>query len=135
MKKEILAGVVIVGSIVVLAGVLMSNKASTSVPTVPPTSKVAPSVSTAKEGQMTYTLVDIAKHTSPTDCWFAMEGKVYDVTKVIASGKHPGGETINEGCGKDATELFNTRPMGSGTPHSDKARESLGNFYIGELKK
>jgi len=134
MKKEILAGVVIVGSIVVLANALMSNKSATSAP-VASTSKVVPSVSTAKEGQMAYTLADVAKHASPTDCWFAMEGKVYDVSKVIASGKHPGGETINEGCGRDATELFNTRPMGPGTPHSDKARESLGNFYIGELKK
>ncbi|MBS3061949.1 MAG: hypothetical protein J4215_05195 [Candidatus Diapherotrites archaeon] len=42
---------------------------------------------------------------------------------------------INEGCGKDATELFNTRPTGSRTPYSDRARSFLPKFYIGELKQ
>ena len=82
-----------------------------------------------------YSIVDIAKHVTKEDCWFAIEGKVYDVTKVTMSGKHPGGEAILQGCGKDATVLFNTRPMGSGTEHSDKARSSLANFIIGDLSK
>lgn len=80
-----------------------------------------------------FTLADIAKHETAEDCWLAIEGGVYDVTPFIASGKHPGGEAILQGCGKDATELFNTRPMGSGTPHSDKARDNLINFKIGTL--
>jgi cytochrome b involved in lipid metabolism len=83
----------------------------------------------------TYSLSDIEEHTKAENCWMAIEGKVYDVTKFIASQKHPGGEAILQGCGKDATELFNTRPMGSKTPHSDKARAGLENFYIGELQK
>lgn len=81
----------------------------------------------------TYTLEEIAQHNQASDCWFAIEGSVYDVTEYIASGMHGGGPTIIEGCGKDATELFNTRPMGSGTPHSDKARSFLPNFQIGIL--
>ena len=80
-----------------------------------------------------YTLAEIAEHASADDCWFAIEGKVYDVTEFIASGNHGGGDTIIEGCGLDATELFNTRPMGSGTPHSDTARGFLPNFEIGTL--
>jgi cytochrome b involved in lipid metabolism len=60
---------------------------------------------------------------------------VYDVTKFIEASKHPGGEAIVEGCGKDATVLFATRPMGSGTPHSEKAYGFLTSFYIGDLKK
>ena len=46
---------------------------------------------------------------------------------------HPGKEAILEGCGKDATILFNTRPMGSGTPHSNTARSYLNDFQIGDL--
>ncbi len=82
-----------------------------------------------------YSIADVEKHSTKEDCWLAIEGKVYDVTKVTTSGKHPGGEAILEGCGKDATVLFNTRPMGSGTSHSDKARSSLANFIIGDLSK
>ena len=44
------------------------------------------------------------------------------------------GKAILEGCGKDGTELYETRPMGSGTPHSDRARNLLEDYYIGELK-
>ncbi len=81
----------------------------------------------------TYALADIARHTTPEDCWFAIDGQVYDVTAFIASGNHGGGDTILEGCGKDATELYKTRPMGSGTDHSEKAYGFLANFEIGEL--
>jgi len=79
------------------------------------------------------TLAEIASHNNAQDCWFAIEGGVYDVTPYIAGGKHPGDEAILQGCGKDATVLFNTRPMGSSTPHSSKARDYLKNFKIGEL--
>lgn len=83
--------------------------------------------------QSTYTLSQVAEHDTREDCWLALEGKVYNVTSFIASGNHPGGEAIVQGCGKDATALFNTRPMGSGTPHSQQARSFLPNFYIGDL--
>lgn len=80
-----------------------------------------------------YLLSEVALHNSKDNCWLAIEGKVYDVTKFIPT--HPGGDAILAGCGKDATELFNTRPMGSGTPHSERARNGLENYYIGELRK
>ena len=83
--------------------------------------------------EKSYTLAEIAEHSEADDCWFAIEGKVYDVTDYIADQRHPGGAAILEGCGLDATELFNTRPMGSGTPHSEKARSFLPNFEIGTL--
>ncbi|MBU0530592.1 MAG: cytochrome b5 domain-containing protein [Nanoarchaeota archaeon] len=69
-------------------------------------------------------------HDSQGDCWLAINGKVYDVSEYTT---HPGGVAILEGCGMDATELFETRPMGSGTPHSDDARSYMDNYYIGEL--
>jgi cytochrome b involved in lipid metabolism len=80
----------------------------------------------------TFTLEEVALHSTAADCWLAMHGKVYNVTGMIKN--HGGGDTILEGCGKDATVLFETRPMGSGTPHSDKARGFAEKLYIGDLK-
>ena len=80
-----------------------------------------------------YTLAEIEKHNKPEDCWLLINGRVYDVTEYIKSQKHPGGETMLQGCGKEATELFEKRPMGSGTPHSEKARQALEKYYIGDF--
>ena len=92
------------------------------------------SESTMDAGKMKpLTMEEVALHTTPQDCWFVIEGNVYDVTPFIAAQKHPGGAAILEGCGKDATELFNTRPMGSGTPHDTKARDMMSDYYLGEL--
>ncbi|MFW0837440.1 MAG: cytochrome b5 domain-containing protein [Candidatus Komeilibacteria bacterium] len=79
-----------------------------------------------------FSLTDVAQHNTAKDCWLAIQGSVYEITSFIS--RHPGGQAILQGCGKDATELFETRPMGSGTPHSDRARENLKNFFIGTLK-
>jgi cytochrome b involved in lipid metabolism len=78
-----------------------------------------------------YTLDEISGHDSSDDCWLLIDGKVYDVTEFAT---HPGGEAILEGCGKDATTLFETRPMGSGTPHSTNARNLREDYYIGDLE-
>ena len=80
----------------------------------------------------TYTLAQVAEHATKDDCWMAMEGGVYDITAVIASGKHPGGAAIISGCGKDATAMFNNRPNGSGA-HSEQARAGLMGTKIGDL--
>lgn len=81
----------------------------------------------------TYTLADVAQHATPQDCWLTIEGKVYNVTGFAE--RHPGGQAVYQGCGRDATELFNTRPMGSRTPHSAQARSFLPSFYIGDLRQ
>ncbi|HJX06337.1 MAG TPA: cytochrome b5-like heme/steroid binding domain-containing protein [Candidatus Nanoarchaeia archaeon] len=75
---------------------------------------------------------ELAMHSTKEDCWLLIHGKIYNVTKMI--GGHPGGAAILEGCGKDATTFFETRPMGSGTPHSEKARDNLAKFYIGDFQ-
>ena len=81
----------------------------------------------------TYTLTEVSQHAIPADCWLAISGKVYNVSNFAE--KHPGGEAVYQGCGQDATTFFETRPMGSGNPHSDKARSLLPNFYIGSLSQ
>jgi cytochrome b involved in lipid metabolism len=83
-----------------------------------------------QEEMRTITLSEVAEHNEAGDCWLAIDGKIYDVSSWNA---HPGGAAILEGCGKDATELFETRPMGSGTPHSEDARSRLPDFYIGDI--
>ena len=59
---------------------------------------------------------EVTQHNSVDDCWMVIGGQVLDVTEFIAF--HPGGQTILQGCGQEASELFATRPMGSGM--SDK---------------
>lgn len=83
------------------------------------------------EEQAGITLSEVAQHSTSYDCWIAINGKVYDVAQFVE--RHPGGEALLEGCGRDSTTLYETRPMGSGTPHSDKARGLLDIYYIGEL--
>merc|ERR1711912_91424 len=53
-----------------------------------------------------YSLEEVAKHTSKTDCWVVVSGRVLNVTKFL--GEHPGGElAILTFAGNDATEEFN----------------------------
>jgi len=74
---------------------------------------------------------ELSAHDEADDCWVAVAGKVYDVTTVVP--RHPGGGALVEACGSDATELFRTRPMGSGTPHSHDAKYWMENLVMGVL--
>merc|ERR1719382_1109957 len=57
-------------------------------------------------GMSAYTKEEVAKHTSKTDCWVILDGKVLNVTSFLS--QHPGGElAILTFAGKDATEEFN----------------------------
>jgi len=78
------------------------------------------------------TLSEVSNHSISSDCWLVIDGNVYDVTKYIPS--HPGGSQILQGCGKDATSIFNSRPN-DGTSHSDRARVLLPNYQVGVLVK
>jgi nitrate reductase (NAD(P)H) len=89
-----------------------------------------PSVPDGKKG---IPMETVAAHANPEDCWMVINNNIYNVTDYVAS--HPGGKAISAGCGKDATELFETRPKGSQTPHSDKARDIMAKYYIGDLKR
>ena len=65
---------------------------------------------------------ELSQHSSEGDCWTAIDGTVYDITKFIPL--HPGGNVILGGCGKDATDMFNSSGNG-GKPHSQGARQIL----------
>lgn len=82
--------------------------------------------------QKKITIEEIAQHSSASDCWMAIEGKVYNVTNYVRI--HPGGSSIIRGCGKDATSLYNNR-NGSGRGHSALANRILQTFQIGTLSQ
>lgn len=96
-----------------------------------------PKVEVATTSPKTYTMAEVEAHGLDPDseeCWTVIHGKVYNILD-FASNSHPGGEFIFQACGIDATELFETRSMGSKTPHSAEARKILEKYYIGDLKK
>ena len=82
----------------------------------------------SKPVKKTYTKADVAKHTSRTDGWLIINKKVYNVSSWIS--KHPGGDAILAGLGKDATSMFNSK---GGTGHSAGAHKLLSKYVIGDL--
>ena len=74
-----------------------------------------------------YTLEEVAKHNKKTAAWIAINGKVANITKWIP--KHPGGNVILKGVGRDATSLF--KSIG----HDEYAKKMLKKYQIGILKK
>lgn len=91
-------------------------------------------VSLSSQVQMTknFSLAEVARHNTSNNCWMAIDGNVYDMSSLVQSNTHPGGDVINQGCGKDATDLFTNR-KGKG-PHSPRAQEKLQEYEIGTLK-
>lgn len=74
----------------------------------------------------TYSLKDVAEHSSKECLWFIIKDKVYDITKLL--DEHPGGDTVlMEYAGKDATEGF------YGRNHSASAQKWMKDFEIGSL--
>jgi cytochrome b involved in lipid metabolism len=52
-----------------------------------------------------YTLSDVAAHSTQSDCWTAIDGKVADITNYF--GKHPAGDgMLAQSCGVDSTDAF-----------------------------
>ena len=76
-----------------------------------------------------YTLAQVAQHSTKSNCWSAIDGKVYNLTNWIS--QHPGGEQqIIMICGKDGTKLFTNQH-----DHDKKQQDILKGFYIGNLLK
>jgi cytochrome b involved in lipid metabolism len=76
------------------------------------------------------TLVEIAKHSSATDCWMAIDGQVYDLSQYIKDGLHPGGDKILNGCGKDASDMFHQIPK----HNNGRATATLPTYLLGALQ-
>jgi len=74
-----------------------------------------------------FSIEEVAKHNTKSDAWIVINGKVADITKWIP--KHPGGDIIMKGVGKDATSLFNS------IGHDEYAKNMFKKYQIGVLKK
>lgn len=81
--------------------------------------------SSPRTTEKTYTLAEVASHNSASNCWMAISQNVYNVSSYTRI--HPGGQRILEGCGTDATTLFNSIGQHVG------ARAILNTFKIGRL--
>lgn len=101
------------------AAVVAPESAPTEV-SVPTETKTIENTTISKS----YTASEVSKHSNASSCWLILDNKVYDVTVFIP--KHPGGEAILKGCGKDATKMF--------ARHPESAKAMKEQFYIGDLK-
>ena len=72
-----------------------------------------------------YTMKEVKKHNTKKDAWTVINKGVYDITDWI--DKHPGGDIIMKGVGKDATQLF--KSIG----HPDYVNKILKKMKIGVL--
>lgn len=73
---------------------------------------------------------ELARHGSPTDCWMAINGKVYDVTAYLPD--HPSvPELIVPWCGKESTHAYATK--GKARSHTDYADRLLEDYWIGRI--
>ncbi len=76
-----------------------------------------------------YTLTEVALHNTPTDCWAAIEGSVYDLSSWVNA--HPGGARAITGlCGRDGTADFLNQHGGSA-----EAASALLGLKIGSLNQ
>jgi len=76
-------------------------------------------------GAKTFTMEEVAKHSTKDDIWIVVKDKVYDATKYLDD--HPGGAaSILIGGGQDVTDEFEAL-------HSSKAWKLLEEFYIGDV--
>ena len=93
--------------------------------------KVGGSKKTKKKGIKTrgvyveYTMKEVKKHNTRKDAWIVIKGNVYDITEWI--DKHPGGDIIMKGVGKDATQLFES------IGHPEYVKKILKKMKVGKL--
>lgn len=124
LSKEILiGGMLALIFILFLAITIWKNLPSQH---VKPTSSA---ITTVTPTQGSYTMTEVAKHNSASNCWFVINGKVYDVTSY--EDQHPGGsQNIIGNCGTDATEAYKSIPK-----HGARADAELAKLLIGSLSK
>lgn len=141
MKTKQLIGIIAVGAIIIGTIIILNtgpnttteevqSQTSASRESVRPstdTSSNTASVTDSTKQASGYTMTDVAKHTSASSCWTAVNGSVYDVTSWI--NRHPGGAgAILSMCGRDASNAFDDQHGGQRRPEQE-----LASFFIGKL--
>jgi len=127
MRNTILIGGFLLAS---LAGAGCSSAQTAPTPATNTPAANQPQAQAPAAATQGYTLADVAKHATASDCWQAYRGKVYDVTAYIPN--HPAGDKILAGCGKDITAMYEGIKDGQG--HSDFAKSLMADYLKGDLK-
>lgn len=114
------------GAVAVWEGELPDTSATPSpTPTPEPTASVATPTTAPTTTGAGFTLSQVAAHATEADCWSAVDGSVYDLTKWIAA--HPGGSPVIVAmCGTDATTAFRDEHGTGGSPNAELAQFLLG---------
>eukprot|EP01049_Picozoa_sp_SAG25_P011444 SAG25_NODE_1400_length_3115_cov_2.560676_5_plen_155_part_00 len=77
----------------------------------------------------TATLVEVAAHCTPDDCWVVVDGKAYDVTSFLR--QHPGGAAALSRPGRAGTDVSeHFHRIG----HSEGAKRKLASMYVMDLQ-
>ena len=78
-----------------------------------------------------WSLADVARHTTPHDCWMAIDGVVYDFTAYLP--EHPSAPAVIVAwCGREASEAYHTKTRGR--PHSSYADRLMPEYRVGRLE-
>lgn len=80
--------------------------------------------------KVVYTYEDVRRHRRPNDAWIAVHGKVYDITNFIP--RHPAGNIILTGLGRDATALFESHH--NLVDNIDAIYKTMAKYEIGTIK-
>lgn len=122
-KKLILISIFALG----LAGIVYTVSSTKQLSRTNQTSRTTniPSTQPTAIADSSYNLAEVAKHTTGSDCWMAIDGSVYDVSKYTSL--HPKGTDYLKGCGTDATSLF------SNIRKHQSVTRILNSFKIGSL--
>ena len=104
----------------------LQTGASTQLPAVAASAAVA---AVPKQAAGEYTLEEVAKHNTKTDCWVVVNGQVLDVTSFLPD--HPGGPlAILTFAGRDASAEFNMiHPANVVQKYAPKS--VIGKLYVG----
>jgi cytochrome b involved in lipid metabolism len=132
-KKHIVVAGIVVLSLAVLSFFVLGG--DTEAPSEQAgTQQTNQAASESTNSTTTLTVTEVSKHSTGSDCWTIVDGKVYDITKYVP--RHPGGDEILKACGKDGTDLFSgADSQGRAGGHSGNASSQLAQFELGELQK
>ncbi len=75
----------------------------------------------------TFTLAQVAQHATLSDCWTAINGKVYNLSD-WAPSSHPGGTSVllTNICGKNGTTAFTIQHGTSSGPAAVLSTRQIG---------
>lgn len=105
-----------------------TSPSPTPTQTASPSPTASPTPTATETAEPGFTLAEVSTRNTASECWVAISGNVYDLTRWIA--QHPGGSgAITQLCGTDGTQAFTSRHGGQSNPTS-----TLAGYLIGPLR-